>query len=139
MILKYALTHDLVEVYAGDTDVHRSSEEYRASKTERERRAWEQITSEYPDFSELSQTITEYESKADDESKFVYLIDKILPVINTYLSNHSYYKDSNVTFERWSEWVSDKEKSIELKNPYLQDLLTELRAFLKQHQKEVFA
>ncbi len=51
MILKLALVHDLVEVYAGDTDAH--DKEKTLSKKENEAKAFEKLKSEYADFKEM--------------------------------------------------------------------------------------
>lgn len=94
-VLKYALAHDLLEVHAGDTSVF-GSEEQLASKAEREHRAVEQLAYEWQDFPDLIQAIKSYESKADEEAKFVYALDKIMPIIlNIVHQGHSWEKAQN--------------------------------------------
>lgn len=93
LAFKYALAHDLVEVYAGDTPaaLHKNSAEAIATKHAREEAAAEQIKQEFPEFEELHELIQAYEERKDRESNFIYALDKILPLMNVYLdSGHSW-------------------------------------------------
>lgn len=137
-ILEYATVHDLVEVYAGDTDPHLHSEEFKKSKPEREKAALELIKTNFPDFPSLYKSIQDYEAHLDTESRLVYIIDKILPVINTYLSHHSYYIDSTVSFEKWKNWLEEKMSKVDAKELLGQHFFTELIQFFENH-KELFA
>lgn len=92
-ILKYALIHDLVEVYAGDTSAIDPDPSVHASKAEREHKAFEKLKNEFPEFSSLTEQIEKYESRQDEESMFVYTLDKILPPLNTYLDEGRAWKD----------------------------------------------
>jgi putative hydrolases of HD superfamily len=79
-ILKYALAHDIVELYAGDTFVFGDTKAIK-SKPKREKAALERLANEWPDFTEMIDYAKNYIDKADEEAKFVYSIDKMLPVI----------------------------------------------------------
>lgn len=85
-VLLYALCHDIVEVYAGDVSFERSAEGERR-KQELEEQALQQIKKDYADFPALAETIETYEARQDEESKFVYALDKLLPFINIKLDN----------------------------------------------------
>jgi len=138
LIFKYCLAHDLVEVYAGDTDPFKHSEDFIASKEEREEQALEKIGKQFPEFSSLTNIIGQYENKNDDESKFVYIIDKIAPSINTYLAKDSYYKDNNVTLEKELDWFKKKEDKIDINLPELKDIIEAWKSFLNNHNKKIF-
>jgi putative hydrolase of HD superfamily len=86
-IMAYALAHDLVEVYAGDTYFYHTDSSVLDSKHEREEQAARQLQDEFPDFPRLHETIRAYERREDEESRFVYALDKIEPVISIYLDN----------------------------------------------------
>lgn len=102
-ILKYALAHDLVELYAGDTFSF-GTEEDLATKHEREQAALKRLAREWPDFPELIKYIKDYEDRADEEAKFVYALDKILPIILVNLGEkHAYWRKHKVTRERFIE------------------------------------
>lgn len=79
-ILKYALAHDTVEIHAGDTFVFGPSEVL-ATKSAREDAALEKLAEEWVDFPELVGYAKDYKEKRDEEAKFVYSVDKILPVL----------------------------------------------------------
>ncbi|MBX4200149.1 HD domain-containing protein [Candidatus Parcubacteria bacterium] len=96
--LKYALAHDLVEVYAGDTPsaVHRSYEAERHTKKAREEEALKRIKKEFPEFKELHKIIHAYEKREDKESRFVYALDKVMPILNIYLDKGYSWKVNDV-------------------------------------------
>lgn len=78
-VLRYALSHDIVELHAGDT--YPWDEAAVATKYEREKAAVIKIKSDWPDFDELTTYAEGYQDKVDDEARFVYAVDKLLPVI----------------------------------------------------------
>ncbi len=94
-LLKYALVHDLVEVYAGDT--FSFDAEARVGKEEREHESFMRINEEWGErFPSLIVEMEEYEMRKNPESKFIYALDKILPVITVHLNEGdpfwSYFK-----------------------------------------------
>lgn len=97
--IKYALCHDLVEVYAGDTYFYSEDKTVKDSKEEREHEAARRIASEYPEFAEMHQLIAAYERKNDPESRFIYALDKMLPVMNIFLDKGRSWQRDHVTYE----------------------------------------
>lgn len=81
LVIKYALAHDLVEIHAGDTYVWDKDEEQHSSKREREAAAARRLQGEFPEFQELHAVIDEYERCGNRESRFVYALDKIVPML----------------------------------------------------------
>jgi putative hydrolase of HD superfamily len=137
LILEYALAHDLVEIYAGDTYTFlNNSENHKSTKQQRESDAFERIKKEFPNFLSLHSSIERYENLVDPESKFVYILDKILPDINIYLSNDTYYKEAKVTLESWKEWFRLKIEKLEIKDEKILNLIDQLIEF--QKTQEVF-
>lgn len=98
-VLKYALVHDLVEIYAGDTYTYTDDWEELASKPAREEAARLRLKKELPEFPELHALIERYERKEDPESKFVYALDKLQPILNIYLNDGRTWKEKNITLE----------------------------------------
>ncbi len=85
-LIRYALAHDLLEIHAGDTSVF-ADKEMLASKAEREAQAVAQLAREWADFPELVEAIRAYEARDSEEAKFVYALDKVMPIIlNNYPS-----------------------------------------------------
>lgn len=97
-VLQYALAHDIVEIHAGDTYVFDAAAV--STKVERERAANEQLKTEWPDFTELTDYADGYASKRDEEAKFVYAVDKLLPLIMIELDDaKAVWKQKQVTLE----------------------------------------
>ena len=78
-ILRYALAHDIVELHAGDT--YPWDEAAVATKYKREKAAMRQIEQDWPDFAALVEFAEGYADKVDEEAKFTYAVDKLLPII----------------------------------------------------------
>lgn len=83
----YALIHDIVEAYAGDTPSLGLSEIERHEKAHREKLALERIECEFGEaFPEFVQACKDYEGLADDEAKFIKTFDKLDPSF-THIAN----------------------------------------------------
>jgi putative hydrolase of HD superfamily len=78
-ILRYSLAHDLVEIHAGDT--YPWDEAAVATKYDREKAAIRQIEEDWKDFPMIVEFSEGYADKEDEEAKFAYAVDKLLPVI----------------------------------------------------------
>lgn len=98
-VFKYALIHDLSEVYAGDTPLYMSSNKYLKNKKYREQKAILRIIKEFPNFTDLHIMIKKYEEKSDDESKFIFAVDKLLPVMSIYLDEGHAWKTHKIQLE----------------------------------------
>lgn len=77
-ILRYALAHDIVEVHAGDT--YPWDEAAVATKYDREKAAMRQLEKDWHDFPMIIEFTEGYADKIDEEAKFVYAVDKLLPI-----------------------------------------------------------
>lgn len=98
-ILKYALVHDLPEVYAGDTPLYTSNSDHLNSKESREIDAIAMLKKEFPNFTDLHVWIKKYEEKADDESKLVFAVDKLLPIMSIYLDKGHAWKTHKINLD----------------------------------------
>ncbi len=87
-IAQYALVHDLVEVYAGDTPTLRMpTPDAKAEKAAREHAAYERIVAQFGStLPWLPLIIGEYEAKALPEARFVKALDKLLPKVTHMLN-----------------------------------------------------
>lgn len=101
-VLTYALCHDIVEVYAGDVFFHRSAAEEQ-KKVDLEREAAEKLSEMYPDFPALTDTLRAYEEKSDPESKFIYALDKLLPIFNIMLDQGRSWQLNDISLEKLYE------------------------------------
>lgn len=127
LLIRYALVHDVVEVHAGDTYVFADALQL-SSKPERERAALRRLEAEWPDFLDLTDTIHIYEARGDNESKFIYALDKIMPIMQIYISDGHTWKKENLTLKVLHHNKQSKisvSKDIE---PYYKDLMALLEA-----------
>lgn len=107
-LVKYAMIHDLVEAYAGDTYIFADADHV-ATKAEREAAAMETLRQNFPEFSDLHSMLHDYETRADKESVFIYAMDKLLPVFNIYLDGGRTWKVKDaVTFDRMHQNKAEK-------------------------------
>lgn len=88
-VLCYSLAHDVVEVYAEDTSAfpdklgHFGHSLDRSTKKDRERRALERLVREWGQtFPAMIEQIRAYERREDEESRFVYALDKFVADLN---------------------------------------------------------
>jgi len=106
LILKFALVHDLVELYADDTDAHDDKQKI-ANKKEIEEKAFKDLKAEYK-FDEIIETIERYEKKKDVEAQLVYMMDKFIPDVNIHLSKGDYYHNRKIDLADWKKWLLSK-------------------------------
>lgn len=85
-MIRYALAHDFVELHAGDEMAIGRTKEAEKQKLEREKHALKQLEQDWPDFPELTSTIRDYEKHDNPESRFVYALDKLMPMLLNLLS-----------------------------------------------------
>jgi putative hydrolase of HD superfamily len=85
-IAEYALVHDFVEVYAGDTPTLGIID-----KTEKDRLEYEallRIKSEYDQiFPWIGVSIENYESQSEPEARFIKVVDKLMPGLTQIQNN----------------------------------------------------
>ncbi len=133
-VIKYALVHDLVEAYAGDVYLYETDTNIRNNKHKKEKEATERIQKEFPEFEELHGLIVAYESRNDAESKFVYALDKVQPVIQIYLDGGRTWNEKEITLNMLIEAKVDK---VALSQP-VQKVFDEFVNFLRKNEKELF-
>lgn len=85
-IAEFAVVHDLVEAYAGDTQTLNIDAAGRVTKDARERAALARLRIEFGASSWIVFMIEEYERQASPEARYVKLLDKVLPKL-THLAN----------------------------------------------------
>jgi putative hydrolase of HD superfamily len=133
-IIKYGLAHDLVEVYAGDTYAFDTDQSVLDSKVSREAEAAKQLRQQFSDFPELHEYIDGYKHLADVEARFVYALDKVLPMINGYLDGGRGWKKEGVTLDMIQNLKADK---IAL-SPEMKIYFDELIDILKKEEHRLF-
>lgn len=133
-VLRYALAHDLVEVYAGDTYLFSEDTALLSSKPERERLAAERLAKELPEVPEMHQAIRAYIARDDAESRFVYALDKIEPILKIYLDDGRTWNEKKVTLEMIYQNKKDK---VAL-SPEIQKYFDEFMVLLRKEEDRLF-
>ncbi|MCL2451978.1 HD domain-containing protein [Candidatus Saccharibacteria bacterium] len=133
LVIKYALVHDLVEVYSGDVFAL-ADKKARDEKVVKEKVALKKMKDD-PNWREIAEIIEQYEAREDEESKFIYGLEKILVPVSALLNDCPcpYFFDAAnpVTFEKWRDRVKDRI----LGSKYLQPYYDWLEGELKKHPK----
>jgi putative hydrolases of HD superfamily len=82
LVAQYALVHDMVEVYAGDTPTLRIGAHGRRAKARREHAAARRIAAELGEaLPWVAELLTRYERQVEPEARFTRAADKILPML----------------------------------------------------------
>lgn len=122
-ILKYALAHDLVELHAGDTFVF-GDQATLDTKSDREDDAIDKLARDWADFPDISSFARDYKNKADEEAKFVYAVDKLLPVLMINLGEKdAFWSRHKITYEAQAEEKRAKLQVSKHVSPYYELLM----------------
>lgn len=122
-ISTYALVHDLAEVYAGDTPVY-SDPATRAAKPKRERAARAKLHQEFGnEYPWLLKYLEDYVALRDEESKFVYALDKILPHVSVIIAS---YHPARPTWRAYKASEKIAREKVASKYPKLSQVFAEL-------------
>jgi putative hydrolase of HD superfamily len=127
LAIKYAIAHDLIEAYAGDTYMY--DEAAINTKQEREEKARERIKKEFPEFSDIYSYISNYERRGDPESTFIYALDKLIDDLNVYLDHGRLWKERKETLEKMLAARTGKAAASPYIAPYLEAFIREIREY----------
>lgn len=127
LVIKIALTHDLVETYAGDTFPY--DQDHVATKKARESKALERLTRDWPDFPAMLESIQQYEDRESKEAKFVYAVDKILPTIIHFLGEGRGWHEYNFSLD---DIVAEKTTKADI-SPEVSEYYAQLLELLKEN------
>lgn len=122
LAIKYALVHDTVEAYAGDTYFY--DREAQKTKHSREEAARKKLARVFPEFSDLKELLDKYEAREDPESRFVYALDKLIDPLNIYLEDGKLWQEKQVTLPLLRELKNDKVASAKEVERYWKKLVT---------------
>lgn len=133
-LLKYALVHDLPEAYAGDVDAFASAakrEEKALRETEATRAIQHRFQKSFPGMVEYLEA---YEAQAEQESRFVKALDKLMPAIMITMDEGGSWQEQGITQH---QLIENKLQTTGICEP-VYDICCSLMEFLKQHP-EYFA
>ena len=127
-ICQFAVVHDLVEVYAGDTSTFASKSEH-ASKPQREAKALKTISKEFAAFPWIIQTIEAYEHKDTNEALFLYAVDKYITILYDYIDEAQLFRERKITLAAYNKSLEDHRKKVQV-HPEIAKYYDEVRALL---------
>ncbi|TFG58121.1 MAG: HD domain-containing protein [Spirochaetales bacterium] len=105
-VLKMALVHDLVEIYAGDTYIYDAAG--RETQAAREREAADRLFPMLPreQAEEFRRLWMEFEEKRTKEARFAGAIDRLQPLLLNYFSGGESWREHGVNAEQVFEITS---------------------------------
>lgn len=126
-MLKLALMHDLVEIYAGDTFAF--DKEAKKNQKEREMDAAKKLFSQLPDDleKEFMDLFIEFEEEKTKEAQIVQSFDKLQPMLQNIIADGKAWKKNNVTYKDIEDY---KRKRME-HNEFILGIYTKLLAEAK--------
>lgn len=133
-VLQYALVHDFVEVYAGDTFIYSRDKDWLESKEKREHKAAARLKKELPKFKSLHALICAYEKREDEESRFVYALDKVCVILDLYLDGGRLWKEHDITLDML---IEKKQEQVAL-SPPVKEYFDEIVAILRKEELRLF-
>lgn len=107
-VLKYAISHDIVEARAGDVNAFASAAA-RQQKARDEAIAREEISEELAGFGGLVRAMHDYENKEDNEAVFVWTVDKMQALIMGEMDDWRPYRvyEGGISYEAFCEKYRD--------------------------------
>lgn len=131
LVLKYTLIHDFVEVYAGDTSIYKDQ----GNKVEREHNALLKLRRKFPHLKSMWQIVEEYEERKNPEAKFVYVIEKLEPILTVLLSEKDHWITRKISLE---SLIEKKLAKIGKIDSSAQVFAKEVFDYLRRHKKKYF-
>ena len=119
-ISQYAIAHDLVEAYAGDTPIWADADMH-ATKIDREYEALQKIQNSFGStYPWIAETIQKYEEQDEPESRFVYALDKLVPYLVILGTDTQPYPHTLAVYEEKLATMRQKVESFPELLPYLE-------------------
>ena len=132
-VIKYALVHDLTEIYAGDMSIYANYNQ--KDKEKREHKSFLKLKASFPNLKSIWKLIEQYEKRKDEESKFVYVIEKLEPILVVILSENDHWIKRKVKIDDFFERKQKKIKSID---SFAHKFTKEILEFLEKNKKKFF-
>ncbi|MYB40066.1 HD domain-containing protein [Candidatus Saccharibacteria bacterium] len=120
LVIKYALVHDLVEVYAGDTFAF--DDEAAEDKAAREHAAMRRLR-EDESTAGFAASAEEYEKLDNEESRFVYGLDKLMAAFTVLHGHVPIWRENGVTREAFVDRFEAKVGKSAYLKPYWEKCL----------------
>lgn len=130
LAVKYALVHDLVEIYAGDLSVYDQSPATIAEKEKQEQAALHKITANSNNFPEIARLCNDYENQINDEAIFVKAMDKVVNWLTSLQSYESKHKKRRGITKNIFEDAFKRSRKLASRHPVTQKYIEEIYTYL---------
>lgn len=130
-VIRYALIHDLPEVYAGDISMHASLKLLKNKKAN-EAKATKKLIKNFRRQKSVWKDLREYEKKKDTESRFVYVVEKLEAFLVATISDEDKWIKRGVT----QESIRRLQGKIQNIDTVAQMFNNDLMDYLKKHHKK---
>lgn len=132
-VVLYAILHDDVEAYVGDTPTHSITSEQRIEKKLREQRGMEQLMQEWTHLlPEYAIYASLYEAQDSPEARFVRVVDKIMTLL-IHIPNDGAALKANWTFASMTQQAINSANDLYTEYPEYGELInvrTELAMYV---------
>jgi 5'-deoxynucleotidase YfbR-like HD superfamily hydrolase len=129
-VIRYSLVHDLPEIYAGDHSIHFTYNQKEVEK--KEALAIKKLAKQFPKQKSIWKDLVEYEKRKDPESRFVYLIEKLEPVLIMILSGKNPHKARKIKLD---DFIEKKQRKIKDLDSIAQFINKDVMNYLKKNRK----
>jgi len=108
-VAQYALVHDLVEAYSGDTNTTDYGNVNINERKNREKEAHQTLVKNHSAMPWLIETLDLYEKLSDSEARFVKALDKAMPAVNHNLSDGLIFEQGQPDYRTPAQWEEESE------------------------------
>lgn len=129
-VCQFAVIHDLVELYAGDTTPFGSKQNL-ASKEKREHVALAKIAAKTAAFPWIADTIAEYERRDTPEALFVWATDKYITLLTRHEDRGRFFRTKRMSKESFFKRIApnqQKANAHEAVGAYYNELMADINA-----------
>lgn len=140
-VAQYAIIHDLVEAYAGDTSTFNITDEERKKKEERENIAFKRIQKEfYEVYPWISTTIEVYEKQSSHEAQFVKVVDKLMTKLTHLINSGAFMKRNGIPKEETEKHFTQQTRVLDEKyNELFPEIISILKTVTQKIITETYA
>lgn len=136
-VCMFAIVHDVVEIYAGDTSVWAPKAQL-SQKSASEAAAIKKIQENFLQFPWLASTIETYEHKDTPEARFVWALDKFLNLLALYEDKGYYFLRGKITKERFEKHLATHRQKAHA-HAGVAEYYEQLRSLCDQHPEYFYA
>ncbi len=139
-VAQFAIVHDLVEAYAGDTDSFGITDDGRVAKEKREEESYHKIREKFDSvFPWIGETIGSYEKLESKEARFVKTVDKAMSKIAHILNNGVYFKNRGLDeASMWRDYTTVVRTAESKYGAEFPEVITMMEELMEEARKKTY-